>query len=143
MYPDAVKTALDLLNKKKEEIETTENRIIVEGSKEWNALYKQIVPPYPTDKYPNKFRKLWRDQPSRTLPAHIGKDGYSHIHFDSNQARTISLREAARIQSFPDALNFQASMNACLKQIGNAVPPLLAFAVANHLRTLLTNNSTK
>ncbi len=143
MYPDAVKTALDLFNKKIKDIEKTENRNIIEGSEEWNALYKQIVPPYPTDKYPNKFRKLWRDQPSRTIPAHIGKDGYSHIHFDSNQARTISLREAARIQSFPDAFKFSGSMNACLKQIGNAVPPLLAFAVANHLRTLLTNKSTK
>jgi DNA (cytosine-5)-methyltransferase 1 len=76
---------------------------------------------------------MWPDQPSRTLPAHIGKDSYSHIHYDSRQARCISLREAARIQSFPDAFAFSGSMNSQLAQIGNAVPPLLAYSVAHEL----------
>jgi DNA (cytosine-5)-methyltransferase 1 len=66
--------------------------------------------------------------------AHLGKDSYSHIHFDSEQARTISVREAARLQSFPDGFVFKGSMNAALKQIGNAVPPLLAYAVAISMR---------
>jgi DNA (cytosine-5)-methyltransferase 1 len=80
---------------------------------------------------------MWRDQPARTLPAHIGKDAYSHIHFDSDQARGISLREAARIQSFPDGFRLSGSMNTQLTQIGNAVPPFLAFAVASQLKQQL------
>ncbi len=133
MYPDAYKTALNLFEKKAKQLK------IKRDSKEWVSLFKKMVPPYPIDKYPNKFRKLWRDQPSRTIPAHIGKDSYSHIHYDSRQARAISLREAARIQSFPDGFKFYGSMNARLKQIGNAVPAMLAYAVANHLGSILTN----
>src|SRR5690606_13205244 len=81
--------------------------------------------------------------PARTVPAHIGKDSYSHIHFDSDQARTISLREAARLQSFPDAFRFAGSMNSQLTQIGNAVPPLLAFAVAQTLSRHLLRNAER
>jgi DNA (cytosine-5)-methyltransferase 1 len=135
MYPDAYKTALALFTQE------IKKRKIKEKTEEWVKLFREMVPPYPIDKYPNKFRKLWRDQPSRTLPAHIGKDSYSHIHFDSEQARAISLREAARIQSFPDAFQFYGSMNARLKQIGNAVPPLLAYAVASHLKKLITKSN--
>ena len=70
----------------------------------------------------------------RTLLAHLGKDSYSHIHFDSEQARTISVREAARLQSFPDGFIFKGSMNPALKQIGNAVPALFAYAIAMSVR---------
>jgi len=91
------------------------------------------VPPYPITKYPNKFRKMWPDHPARTVPAHLGKDSYSHIHFDSDQARCVSLREAARLQSFPDGFVFPGTMNHSLKQIGNAVPPLMAHAIASEL----------
>lgn len=84
--------------------------------------------PYDPDKFPNKWWKLRPDHPSRTLTAHIGKDTYSHIHF--SQARTISVREAARLQSFPDAFSFSCSMNAGFRMVGNAVPPLLAEALA-------------
>lgn len=62
--------------------------------------------------------------------AHLGKDGYSHIHYDSTQARTISVREAARLQSFPDGFLFEGPMNQAFRQIGNAVPPLMAKALA-------------
>jgi DNA (cytosine-5)-methyltransferase 1 len=137
MYPDAVKTALSLFDKKIKELELRRKIEIKENSKLWKEIYKEIIPPYPVDKYPNKFRKLWKDQPSRTLPAHIGKDAYSHIHFDSDQGRGISLREAARIQSFPDGFKFYGSMNSQLKQIGNAVPPLLAYAIAKNLKNLI------
>ncbi|MNP77671.1 Modification methylase AplI [compost metagenome] len=66
--------------------------------------------------------------------AHLGKDGYSHIHYDSKQARTISVREAARLQSFPDGFRFSGTMNPAFKQIGNAVPPLMARALATHIK---------
>jgi DNA (cytosine-5)-methyltransferase 1 len=70
------------------------------------------------------------DAPARTLMAHLGKDTYSHIHYDSAQGRTISVREAARLQSFPDGFKLCGPMNPAFRQIGNAVPPLLARAVA-------------
>jgi DNA (cytosine-5)-methyltransferase 1 len=62
--------------------------------------------------------------------AHIGKDTYSHIHYDSEQARVISVREAARLQSFPDGFLFCGTMNPAFRQIGNAVPPLMAKRLA-------------
>jgi DNA (cytosine-5)-methyltransferase 1 len=94
------------------------------------ALESEFVPPYDVAKFPNKWRKMEPDQPARTLMAHLGKDSYSHIHYDSAQARTISVREAARLQSFPDGFRFKGTMNPAFRQIGNAVPPLLASAVA-------------
>ena len=63
--------------------------------------------------------------------AHIGKDTYSHIHYDSAQARVISIREAARLQSFPDGFRFEGTMNPAFRQIGNAVPPLFAKAMGD------------
>ena len=76
---------------------------------------------------------MWPDQPARTLMAHLGKDTYSHIHYDSAQARTISVREAARLQSFPDGFSFCGTMNPAFRQIGNAVPPLMAKALATSI----------
>ena len=103
---------------------------LASGSRAWEGLKASMVPPYDPGKFPNKWWKLRRDWPVRTLMAHLGKDSYSHIHYDSNQARTISVREAARLQSFPDGFRFCGTMNPAFRQIGNAVPPLLAKAVA-------------
>ena len=100
-------------------------------------LRKATVPPYDPGKFPNKWRKMEADRPARTLMAHLGKDTYSHIHYDSDQARTISVREAARLQSFPDGFTFCGTMNPAFRQIGNAVPPLLAWAVADAVRDTL------
>jgi len=96
-------------------------------SMSFQALKARFVPPYVPNKFPNKWRKMEADAPARTLMAHLGKDSYSHIHFDSAQARTISVREAARLQSFPDSFRFEGSMNPAFRQIGNAVPPLFAW----------------
>jgi DNA (cytosine-5)-methyltransferase 1 len=93
--------------------------------------------PYDPGKFPNKWWKLRANAPVRTLMAHLGKDSYSHIHFDSDQARTITVREAARLQSFPDGFVFKGSMNPAFKQIGNAVPPLFAYAIARGIRECL------
>ena len=65
------------------------------------------------------------------------KDGYSHIHPDSDQARTLTIREAARLQSFLDSYLFSGNMADCFRQIGNAVPPLLACSIAAQLLTQL------
>lgn len=93
----------------------------------------RFVPPYDAGKFPNKWRKLERNRPARTLLAHLGHDSYTHIHYDSDQARTITVREAARLQSFPDGFLFNCGLNAAFKQIGNAVPPLMAAALARQL----------
>ncbi|MBG0794458.1 DNA cytosine methyltransferase [Methylocystis sp. H62] len=106
-------------------------------SKAYRELRASIVPPYDPNKFPNKWWKLDPSKPSRTLTAHMGKDTYSHIHYDSTQRRTISVREAARLQSFPDGFAFAGAMNSAFRQIGNAVPPLLALAVAKALKSLL------
>ena len=128
-YPEAHKLALRMFDEKLSE-HTKKGVSIEPGSVEHEELRGSIVPPYDASKFPNKWRKISRDQPVRTVMAHLSKDGYSHIHYDNAQARTISVREAARIQSFPDGFVFAGAMNQAFQQIGNAVPPLMAKAIA-------------
>ncbi len=135
-YPEAHRYALSLFEAELERLDT-EGLRPADGSAEWDALKAAFVPPYDAGKFPNKWRKMEASAPARTLLAHLGKDGYSHIHYDSRQARPISVREAARLQSFPDGFRFAGTMNPAFRQIGNAVPPLLARAVAQTLRSQL------
>ena len=100
-------------------------------------MRRAIVPPYPVGNFPNRWWKLRGDFPSRTLMAHIGKDTYSHIHYDGAQERVISVREAARLQSFPDGFRFCGTMNPAYRQIGNAVPPVMARALATHMLAMM------
>ena len=91
----------------------------------------------------NSYVVQWWDLPSKTIIAHLYKDGNQFIHPDHLQARTISVREAARLQSFPDNFVFEGSRTEQFKQIGNAVPPLLAEAIAKAVKEklkLLENN---
>ncbi len=77
-----------------------------------------------------KYRSLEWSKPSPTIVAHLQKDGLMFIHPDPNQARTITVKEAALLQSFPDDYRFLGSMGVCYKMIGNAVPPLFAAQLA-------------
>ena len=84
--------------------------------------------------FDNSYVVQWWDLPSKTILAHIHKDGFQFIHPDGNQARSFTVREAARIQSFPDDFEFAGSRGEKYKQIGNAVPPLFAEALAKSIK---------
>lgn len=84
--------------------------------------------------FDNSYVVQWWDLPSKTILAHIHKDGFQFIHPDEAQRRTFTVREAARIQSFPDDFEFKGSRGEKYKQIGNAVPPLFAEALAKSIR---------
>ena len=141
-YPQAWRHAHDMLEERLCALREA-GQEIHEGSREYEAVRRNCVPPYDVGKFPNKWRKMWPDAPARTLMAHLGKDGYSHIHYDSRQARTVSVREAARLQSFPDGFVFCGTMNPAFRQIGNAVPPLLAKALAGEMMRTLCAASTE
>lgn len=90
---------------------------------------------YRDDIFHDKLKRLKRNEPSWTVVAHLYKDGYMYIH--PTQTRTITVREAARLQSFPDHFRFMGARTHQFKQVGNAVPPLLAKAVAKEVHEAL------
>lgn len=129
-YPEALEVAHALLRERLAEHPDPPRP----GTKAYEDLKASVVPPYRNDAFHDKWQKLVADRPSWTLTAHLSKDTYSHIHYDSRQARTITVREAARLQSFPDGVEFVGNnQGAKFRQIGNAVPPLLARAIGEHV----------
>ena len=85
----------------------------------------------------NSYVVQFANKPARTIIAHLYKDGNQFIHPDFRQERTITPREAARLQSFPDNFVFEGSRTQQYKQIGNAVPPLMANAIAKKMKEIL------
>ena len=88
----------------------------------------------------HKYYVLRWDEQSNLIPAHLYKDGLRHIHPDPLQARTLTVREAARLQTFPDDYQFNCSQTEAFKMIGNAVPPLFAKKLANAVYHLIQEN---
>ena len=84
----------------------------------------------------DKYYKLHPEKPSRTIVAHLKNDNNGYIHYGSTP-RGISVREAARIQSFPDWYKFEGPLGYQFKQIGNAVPPMLSYKIAKMLTCFL------
>ncbi|MYW33176.1 DNA (cytosine-5-)-methyltransferase [Streptomyces sp. SID2119] len=98
------------------------------------SLYSDVAPErrrYDAEQFTDKYKKLGWGDLSRSITAHIAKDGYWYIHPEQN--RTLTVREAARIQTFPDRFRFAGTRSDAFRQIGNAVPPLLGQAAAEAL----------
>ncbi len=91
---------------------------------------------YSDDSFVDKWKRLPINSHSWTVTSHLHKDGYMYIH--PKQNRTISVREAARLQSFPDSFVFYGSRSAQFIQIGNAVPPLLSMAIAKNVKEMIS-----
>lgn len=114
------------------DIESGRNEYV--STEKLKELYTQI-----TGKNSNvhKYYVLRWDKPSNLIPAHLYKDGLRHIHPDSSQLRTLTVREAARLQTFPDDYVFYGSNTETYKMIGNAVPPLFSKKLALALKEFL------
>lgn len=109
---------------------------MAQGSKYMDlpAEVRQILP-FREDIFKDRLKRLVANQPSWTVLAHIGMDGYMYIHPTEN--RTLSVREAARIQSFPDSFEFVGNQQDTYVQVGNAVPPQLAKAMGGSIKRYL------
>jgi len=118
------------------DIETGEN--LYQDSAKLNEIYNQATG---ANSKVHKYHVLRKDKPSTTILAHLYKDGLRFIHYDSKQARAISVREAARLQTFDDDFEFVGSMADAYKMIGNAVPPLFAKTLANGVNAFLKKYS--
>jgi DNA (cytosine-5)-methyltransferase 1 len=103
----------------------------------YSELPKNLIKHSNTSSFVNRFQVVNGKGISHTVVAHIAMDGHYYIHPDEKQNRSISVREAARIQSFPDDYFFEGSRTAAFKQIGNAVPPLMAQKIAEKIREIL------
>ncbi|KAB2907377.1 MAG: DNA cytosine methyltransferase [Ignavibacteriaceae bacterium] len=112
---------------------------------EWNKgkrlnyadLPPRLIKHNNTKSFTNRFQVVNGQGISHTVVAHIAMDGHYYIHPDKEQNRSITVREAARIQSFPDDYFFEGSRSAAFQQIGNAVPPLMAEKIAEKIRGML------
>lgn len=103
----------------------------------YSELPERLIKHNNTKSFTNRFQVVNHLGVSHTVVAHICADGHYYIHPDINQNRSITVREAARIQSFPDDYFFEKSRTTAFKQIGNAVPVLMAEGIANKLKEML------
>lgn len=103
----------------------------------YSELPKELIKHSNIKSFTNRFQVVNHKGISHTVVAHICADGHYYIHPDASQNRSITVREAARIQSFPDDYFFESSRTAAFKQIGNAVPVLMAEGIANKIKKMI------
>jgi DNA (cytosine-5)-methyltransferase 1 len=103
----------------------------------YDELPERLIKHSNTKAFKNRFQVVNHIGVSHTVVAHICADGHYYIHPDINQNRSITVREAARIQSFPDDYFFEKSRTTAFKQIGNAVPVLMAEGIANKINEMI------
>ena len=116
-------------------------KIVAEAKKngkniKYSELDSELKTHKHTDKFLDRFKALSWNSPSHTVVAHISKDGHHYIHPDTKQNRSITVREAARLQGFPDNYYFLDSRTSAFTQIGNAVPPIFSKKMADAILTL-------
>lgn len=143
-FLDAVRNDADTIynhQARKHNDEDRERYKILSEHQNWQLKDLQEVRPdlvhHDPKHFGNRYTVQEYDKPGRTVVAHLYKDGNLFIHPDSKQARTFTVREAARIQSFPDDFVFEGSRTDQYKQVGNAVPPLMAEAFAKAMKPFI------
>jgi len=108
--------------------------------RDYERLSPSIMPDHDnakTGKFEDRFRVQLPDIAATTVTCHISKDGHYFIHYDPEQCRSFTVREAARVQTFPDNYLFCGARTAQFHQVGNAVPPYLAYQIGVIVKDLL------
>lgn len=147
-----IRTESDILTwHSKRYINDHDKKIYKQAIQKWNTKKERLkYTDVPIELRTHKNQKAFLDRfkvvasdvhESQTILAHLSKDGHYFIHPDLKQCRSISVREAARLQSFPDSYYFEGSRGAAFTQIGNAVPPLMSSEIAKRIREYLEDLS--